>query len=756
LDPDNEAKARRLDPAEPRGVLPPGTRLRTYVIGAVLGQGSFGITYRARDTQLDRDVAIKEYLPTSLALRDAGTLVVPRSTEHVEEFVWGRERFLDEARTLAKLGHVPSIVRVFDFLEGNGTAYTVMGLVEGETLERRLKRDGRLSPDNVDRLLRPLLDGLEQVHAIGFLHRDIKPANLIVDKRGAPTLIDFGASRAAIGARTGAMTAIFTPGYAAGEQFTSARQGPWTDIYGLSATIYHAIAGAPPPSAFDRMLEDEYRPLAALKPDGLSLELLAAIDAGLRVRATDRPQSIEAWRAILNGGPIPLAADATLVLPSHGPIAEPLAQSSVSTSAMRSLRLRLYAAGLVVAVILAAGAGWSALRPMQLGTGTHAVQDLNTVDLERLLAARRKADAEAAEKQRLEQEAVNKAAADSAAKQAADMALAKAEADRQKAEVELAQLKAEIDAQKKLAADQQQASATQQQGTSTQEAQRRSEEARQKAEAEMAALRKVENDARAKAVADAETKRQADEALAHAQAERQKADAEAEAMRHKAADDTRLKADADAKQKAELDETALRLNLPDRQRLQVALSSLGFATRGTDGAFGPRSREMITAWQGARKEFATGYLTAAQQSMLLREAAAAVARFDDEQKKAAESPPTTAKPPTAAPVAAAPASRTSADPGRILEQKSVAAQKISGLPNCGATFTYLIRIYPQKFSLNLGNEWHDMSIDSAGRFAIATFRSASSGNRFTIHGTLSPREFYVDNVDLICTWKGVF
>lgn len=272
----------------------------------------------------------------------------------------------------------------------------------------------------------------------------------------------------------------------------------------------------------------------------------------------------------------------------------------------------------------------------------------------------------------------------------------------------------------------------------------------------MAALRKVENDARAKAVADAETKRQADEALAHAQAERQKADAEAEAMRHKAADDTRLKADADAKQKAELDETALRLNLPDRQRLQVALSSLGFATRGTDGAFGPRSREMITAWQGARKEFATGYLTAAQQSMLLREAAAAVARFDDEQKKAAESPPTTAKPPTAAPVAAAPASRTSADPGRILEQKSVAAQKISGLPNCGATFTYLIRIYPQKFSLNLGNEWHDMSIDSAGRFAIATFRSASSGNRFTIHGTLSPREFYVDNVDLICTWKGVF
>ena len=113
-----------------------------------------------------------------------------------------------------------------------------------------------------------MLDGLEQVHDVGFLHRGIKPANIILDATGNPTLIDFGAARAALAGRTTAMTTIFTPGYAAGEQFTSAKQGPWTDIYGLSATLYHAITGRPPPSAFDRMLEDRYEPLATLAPVG--------------------------------------------------------------------------------------------------------------------------------------------------------------------------------------------------------------------------------------------------------------------------------------------------------------------------------------------------------------------------------------------------------------------------------------------------------------------------------------------------------
>jgi hypothetical protein len=227
-----------------RGALPVGTILGGYELISILGKGGFGITYRARDFAHNQDVAIKEYLPTALAIREGRTTVLPISTNHAEQFAWGRERFLDEARTLERLDHAPAVVRVLDFLEANGTAYMVMALVEGETLNKRLMREPRLAPEVIERLLFPLLDGLEQVHAASFLHRDIKPANIMVDPHDRPTLIDFGASRAAMAGRSTTLTAIFTPGYAAAEQFVSSKQGPWTDIYGLAATIYHAITGA--------------------------------------------------------------------------------------------------------------------------------------------------------------------------------------------------------------------------------------------------------------------------------------------------------------------------------------------------------------------------------------------------------------------------------------------------------------------------------------------------------------------------------
>ena len=276
-----------------------GTRIGRYEILGVLGQGGFGITYRARDTQLSRDVAIKEYLPTALAIRRDGTTVLPRSTDVADDFIWGRDRFIAEGRTLASLHEAPAVVRVFDFLEEHGTAYIVMELLRGETLERRVKERGPLSFADMDAILWPLLDGLEHVHQAGFLHRDIKPANILLRGAGRPTLIDFGASRAAMAGRTAAMTAIFTPGFAAAEQFTSARQGPWTDIYGLAATLYWAITGGPPPSAFDRMVVDDYQPLVARRPPDFPRALLAGIDAGLAVRAGDRPQSIPAWRPML-------------------------------------------------------------------------------------------------------------------------------------------------------------------------------------------------------------------------------------------------------------------------------------------------------------------------------------------------------------------------------------------------------------------------------------------------------------------------
>src|SRR3981189_2310020 len=250
--------------------LQPGQTIGRYEIVSWLGEGGFGITYRARGIQLGREVAIKEYLPTALAIRQDGTTVLPRTTKMADDFGWGRERFVTEGRQLGSVHRVPAIVQVFDFLEANGTAYIVMELLHGQTLEARIARLGKLGPEDVDRLLWPVVAGLEQVHNAGFLHRDIKPANILLDDAGNPTLIDFGASRAAMAGRSTALTPIFTPGYAAAEQMTSAKQGRWTDIYGLSATLYHAIAGQTPPSAFDRMLDDGYQPLPPLNPPGFA------------------------------------------------------------------------------------------------------------------------------------------------------------------------------------------------------------------------------------------------------------------------------------------------------------------------------------------------------------------------------------------------------------------------------------------------------------------------------------------------------
>src|SRR5262249_17316330 len=156
------------------------------------------ITYRARDVQLGREVAIKEYLPSALAIREGGTTVMPRNSKTAGDFDWGRGRFLTEGRTLGSRHRVPAIVQVFGFLAANGTAHIVLELLHGETLEDRIARQGKLKPDEVDHILWPLLDGLERVHDSGFLHRDIKPANILLDGAGHPTLIDFGASRAAM------------------------------------------------------------------------------------------------------------------------------------------------------------------------------------------------------------------------------------------------------------------------------------------------------------------------------------------------------------------------------------------------------------------------------------------------------------------------------------------------------------------------------------------------------------------------------
>ncbi len=461
---------------QPSGVIPdvdfaalqPGQTIGRYEIVSVLGQGGFGITYRARDIQLDREVAIKEYLPSALAVRQDGATVLPRTTKMADDFGWGRDRFVTEGRTLASLHRVPAIVQVFDYLETNGTAYIVMELLSGETLEDRITKNGKLSAEEVDRILWPLLDGLEQVHSAGFLHRDIKPANILLDAAGNPTLIDFGASRAAMAGRSVALTAIFTPGYAAAEQMTSAKQGPWTDIYGLSATLYHAIVGRVPPSAFDRMLNDTYESLATLGLKGFAPGVLAGIDAGLAVAARDRPQSIAGWRPILGMAEAP-AADATMVMGKQAaPEVRHVSTLPRASATGAPKRTGLWIAIAVVLLALVGGGGYFAI-------------------------ASRGPDPEMAK-----------------ARQAAE----EAEARRLKAEEESAKLRADNEQRQKAEAERRKAdeiaAARQRQEVAEAAAKKQfEEETRRKIETELAAQKKSDEDAKRRADEEAEARRKA-------------------------------------------------------------------------------------------------------------------------------------------------------------------------------------------------------------------------------------------------------
>ena len=445
-------------PGQPPGDVPEvdfvalktGQTIGRYEVLSVLGQGGFGITYRARDAQLGREVAIKEYLPTALAIRQNGTTVLPRSTKTAEEFTGGRKRFVDEGRTLASLQRAPAIVRVFDFLEANGTGYIVMELVAGDTLESRLRQKGPLTPDELNRILWPLLDGLEKVHGAGFLHRDIKPANILLSAAGDPTLIDFGAARAAMAGKTAAMTAIFTPGYAAAEQFTSARQGPWTDIYGLAATLYHAITGRTPPSAFDRMLQDAYEPLSNLAPVGFASGLTAGIDAALTVRASERPQSIAAWRSVLRQTGNRAAA---VVEP-------PVTSPAIPVAAKRRTGVWLGIAAAAALALAAGGYYFAVVAPAQVATGAaasiQAAAQAERLKIQEELAKLRAAEAEAEAKFKAEETARQKAEADATTRRKIE------EETRRRIEAELA------------------------------EKQRLEAEAKQKAEAEAAAKRQTE------------------------------------------------------------------------------------------------------------------------------------------------------------------------------------------------------------------------------------------------------------------------
>ena len=306
-------------------VLAPGTRVQEFRVERLLGRGGFGATYLAWDESMEARRAVKEYLPTrwwGRRLRD-GTVGPAAGRE--QEYRWGLERFVHEARVLAdsRLNH-PHVVRVYRWFEARGTAYLVMERVEGRSLASALAADGWWPEARVRPLLSGLSDGLSAVHAAGLLHRDVSPANVMLRTGDdSPVLIDFGTARR-LEQRDSGSRPLVKDGYAAFEQYKGEweaykgsaayertgtagvekhDQGPWTDVYGLGAVAYVALSGVVPPAATARFLHDALRPVASVAKGPVSGELASAVDAALAVLPWQRPQSMGAWRARWLGAP---------------------------------------------------------------------------------------------------------------------------------------------------------------------------------------------------------------------------------------------------------------------------------------------------------------------------------------------------------------------------------------------------------------------------------------------------------------------
>ncbi|HEX8842113.1 MAG TPA: protein kinase [Sphingomicrobium sp.] len=282
--------------------LPAGTVLREWRLEEVLGVGGFGIVYKGRGIYFDELVAIKEYFPSSISERDSDDTVVPIDSDSEEVHALGLKKFVEEAKLLWNLStptRHPNIVSVRSLFEIHGTAYMVMDFEDGISLSKMIKQGRRFNERSLWNILRPIAEGLDRAHRVGVLHRDIKPPNILINEDNRPVLIDFGSARFDTAEATSTKVTFHTPPYAAIEQYVKTyKQGPWTDIYALGVVMYECVTGEKPPEVLERLHAGLGKALSDGKWPGYTKKFLAGIDAAMKVKPEERPQSISQWLAM--------------------------------------------------------------------------------------------------------------------------------------------------------------------------------------------------------------------------------------------------------------------------------------------------------------------------------------------------------------------------------------------------------------------------------------------------------------------------
>lgn len=305
-----------------------------YIINSVLGQGGFGITYKATDYKTGLPVAVKEFFPDSMATRTTATTVIPFTGERGDSYEYGKNCFLQEARTLAEFVGNENIVRIHSFFEENGTAYFVMDYVEGVSFEEFIKsKGGRISYDEAENTLLYIIDALALVHSKGIVHRDVTPDNIFITNDGKVKLLDFGAARYSIGDKSRSLDVVLKHGFAPKEQYTRrGKQGPFTDVYTVGASFYFAITGKRPPDSIDRIDEDELIPPSSLGVQ-ISPEKENAILKALAVQPGDRFQTMEEFKNALlslRASNVQAAAQPVVAVPFSQPFEQDEAEKTVS------------------------------------------------------------------------------------------------------------------------------------------------------------------------------------------------------------------------------------------------------------------------------------------------------------------------------------------------------------------------------------------------------------------------------------------